>query len=165
VTVGSAGILPAWLMRKRGTGSLPVCEGAAMHSGGSWPPHWQNGRAARSPLDVHGDRERVLSCKSLCFQLPALARDGLALVVSPLIARMKDRVDALTASGVPATLLNSSIQGAEAQRSESPCLTHALAAPPLSHFVKLFDKTIIILSNCLSQCKHSPSSWSFMTWR
>jgi len=54
--------------------------------------------------------------KSLCFQLPALARDGLTLVVSPLIALMKDQVDSLTASGVPATLLNSSIQGAEAQR-------------------------------------------------
>ncbi|MCX6875401.1 MAG: DNA helicase RecQ [Verrucomicrobia bacterium] len=54
--------------------------------------------------------------KSLCFQLPALARDGLTLVVSPLIALMKDQVDSLTASGVPATLLNSSIQGAESQR-------------------------------------------------
>ena len=54
--------------------------------------------------------------KSLCFQLPALARDGLTLVVSPLIALMKDQVDSLIASGVPATLLNSSIQGAEAQR-------------------------------------------------
>ncbi|KAB2641581.1 MAG: DNA helicase RecQ [Verrucomicrobia bacterium] len=54
--------------------------------------------------------------KSLCFQLPALARDGLTLVISPLIALMKDQVDSLTASGVSATLLNSSIQGAEAQR-------------------------------------------------
>ena len=54
--------------------------------------------------------------KSLCFQLPALAREGVTLVVSPLIALMKDQVDALTASGVPATLLNSSVQGAEAQR-------------------------------------------------
>lgn len=54
--------------------------------------------------------------KSLCFQLPALAREGVTLVVSPLIALMKDQVDALTASGVSATLLNSSVQGAEAQR-------------------------------------------------
>jgi ATP-dependent DNA helicase RecQ len=54
--------------------------------------------------------------KSLCFQLPALAREGVTLVVSPLIALMKDQVDALTASGVPATLLNSSVQGAEASR-------------------------------------------------
>lgn len=54
--------------------------------------------------------------KSLCFQLPALAREGVTLVVSPLIALMKDQVDALTASGVAATFLNSSVQGSEAQR-------------------------------------------------
>src|SRR5947208_11811863 len=47
--------------------------------------------------------------KSLCFQLPALARDGLTVVVSPLISLMKDQVDALQASGVPATFLNSSL--------------------------------------------------------
>jgi len=54
--------------------------------------------------------------KSLCFQLPALVRSGLTLVISPLIALMKDQVDAMTASGVPATFLNSSLQGDEAQR-------------------------------------------------
>ncbi len=47
--------------------------------------------------------------KSLCYQLPALVRDGLTLVVSPLIALMKDQVDQLTALGVPATFLNSSL--------------------------------------------------------
>ncbi len=51
--------------------------------------------------------------KSLCFQLPALMRDGLTLVVSPLIALMKDQVDALTANGAPATFLNSSIAAKE----------------------------------------------------
>jgi ATP-dependent DNA helicase RecQ len=47
--------------------------------------------------------------KSLCFQLPALLRPGLTVVVSPLIALMKDQVDALSAAGVPATFLNSSL--------------------------------------------------------
>lgn len=45
--------------------------------------------------------------KSLCFQLPALMRDGVALVVSPLIALMKDQVDALERRGIPAALVNS----------------------------------------------------------
>lgn len=51
--------------------------------------------------------------KSLCYQLPAIARGGLTLVVSPLIALMKDQVDALLASGVAATFLNSTLDGYE----------------------------------------------------
>ena len=47
--------------------------------------------------------------KSLCFQLPAIARDGIALVVSPLIALMKDQVDQLTALGLQATFINSTL--------------------------------------------------------
>jgi ATP-dependent DNA helicase RecQ len=53
--------------------------------------------------------------KSLCFQLPALARPGLAVVVSPLIALMKDQVDALRAAGIQAAFLNSSLDGREMQ--------------------------------------------------
>src|SRR3989442_2329977 len=53
--------------------------------------------------------------KSLCFQLPAMARSGLTVVVSPLIALMKDQVDALQASGVPATFLNSSLAAVESR--------------------------------------------------
>src|SRR6266566_1930027 len=53
--------------------------------------------------------------KSLCFQLPALARPGLTVVVSPLIALMKDQVDALQAGGVAATFLNSSLPPGEAR--------------------------------------------------
>ena len=47
--------------------------------------------------------------KSLCFQLPAMTRSGLTVVVSPLIALMKDQVDAMQAGGIPATFLNSSL--------------------------------------------------------
>ncbi|HRE07000.1 MAG TPA: DNA helicase RecQ [Opitutaceae bacterium] len=53
--------------------------------------------------------------KSLCFQLPALVRPGLTVVVSPLIALMKDQVDQLQASGVAATFLNSTLSPAEAR--------------------------------------------------
>jgi ATP-dependent DNA helicase RecQ len=53
--------------------------------------------------------------KSLCFQLPALVRPGLTVVVSPLISLMKDQVDALTASGVAATFLNSSLRADESR--------------------------------------------------
>ena len=54
--------------------------------------------------------------KSLCFQLPALTRDGLTVVVSPLIALMKDQVDALQAAGMAATFLNSSLAAEESRK-------------------------------------------------
>jgi ATP-dependent DNA helicase RecQ len=61
------------------------------------------------------------SGKSLCYQLPALMLGGATLVVSPLIALMKDQVDALQARGLPATFINSSISEAE-QRSRIDAL-------------------------------------------
>jgi ATP-dependent DNA helicase RecQ len=53
--------------------------------------------------------------KSICFQLPALIRPGLTLVVSPLIALMKDQVEALQSAGIMATFLNSSLDESEAR--------------------------------------------------
>jgi len=51
--------------------------------------------------------------KSICFQLPSLLLKGVTLVVSPLISLMKDQAEALTARGIPAAYLDSSMTGSE----------------------------------------------------
>ena len=51
--------------------------------------------------------------KSLCYQLPAVCHDGYTLVVSPLIALMKDQVDALQVNGIPASFVNSTLSAQE----------------------------------------------------
>ena len=58
------------------------------------------------------------SGKSLCYQIPALLRDGVAVVVSPLIALMQDQVAALAELGVRAAFLNSTLSGAQAAEVE-----------------------------------------------
>jgi ATP-dependent DNA helicase RecQ len=53
--------------------------------------------------------------KSLCYQLPAILMDGVTVVVSPLVALMKDQVDSLLSREIAATLINSTISGSEQQ--------------------------------------------------
>src|SRR5699024_3857390 len=55
------------------------------------------------------------SGKSLCYQIPGLALDGTAIVISPLISLMKDQVDALNSYGIAATYINSSLSSEEQQ--------------------------------------------------
>ncbi|MDJ0884864.1 MAG: DNA helicase RecQ [Desulfobacterales bacterium] len=59
------------------------------------------------------------SGKSICYQVPGIIREGVGLVVSPLIALMQDQVAALRANGVRAAFLNSSLEAAEARRIEA----------------------------------------------
>jgi ATP-dependent DNA helicase RecQ len=64
--------------------------------------------------------------KSLCYQVPALTRDGLTLVVSPLISLMKDQVDALRTAGAPAALINSTLPREEADATLAAARAGAL---------------------------------------
>ncbi|HHT9074060.1 ATP-dependent DNA helicase RecQ [Edwardsiella tarda] len=59
--------------------------------------------------------------KSLCYQIPALVRDGLTIVVSPLISLMKDQVDQLQANGVNAACLNSTLSREQQQAVYAGC--------------------------------------------
>jgi ATP-dependent DNA helicase RecQ len=60
--------------------------------------------------------------KSLCYQLPAMMRDGLAVVISPLIALMKNQVDQMNAYGVNARFLNSTLSKGEITRLKKDCM-------------------------------------------
>lgn len=64
--------------------------------------------------------------KSICYQVPALLRDGVGVVISPLIALMQDQVEALRANGVRAAALNSSLDVGEQRRIEQAALAGEL---------------------------------------
>jgi ATP-dependent DNA helicase RecQ len=64
--------------------------------------------------------------KSLCYQLPAMMREGLAIVISPLIALMKNQVDQMNAYGVNARFLNSTLSKGEITRLKKDCMNNVV---------------------------------------
>jgi len=104
--------------------------------------------------------------KSLCFQLPALMMPGVTLVISPLIALMKDQVDALKANGIPAEFINSTLTRpeidqiqAEARRGNIKILYAAperLILPEFQLFLKTITVSLIAIdeSHCISEWGH-----------
>jgi ATP-dependent DNA helicase RecQ len=102
--------------------------------------------------------------KSLCYQIPALLFEGLTVVVSPLIALMKDQVEQLRAAGVPALFLNSSLQPEEYQENIEKVRAGAIkllyVAPETLMTPRLFALLSDLKIDCLTIDEaHCISEW------
>ncbi|MEE9309499.1 MAG: DNA helicase RecQ [Cocleimonas sp.] len=89
--------------------------------------------------------------KSLCYQIPAMVREGVGVIVSPLIALMQDQVDALQQLGIKAAFLNSTMTGFEQQEVEEMLLKGELEMLYVAPERVLSPQTL----NLLKQCKIS----------
>ncbi|MEC0301832.1 DNA helicase RecQ [Terribacillus saccharophilus] len=104
--------------------------------------------------------------KSICYQVPALMRQGTALIISPLISLMKDQVDALTAMDIPAAYINSTLEAAELewtmQQAAQGAFTFLYVAPERlenTRFLQMVRRLSISLiafdeAHCISQWGH-----------
>ena len=86
--------------------------------------------------------------KSLCYQIPALVLPGMGIVVSPLIALMKDQVDALRQAGVRAAGLNSSLSQAEASEVEAAMRRGELDLVYIAPERLVTPRCLELLANC-----------------